>query len=113
MAGFCLCAVFIIVYREIILHLFQTWLNVPAYSHGFLVPIVALYIAWLIGGVVIIEQVFNYPGIGTLMIQAVHDRDIPLVQAIVLVIAGAYVLLNMGADLVVMMLDPRLQSMRG
>ena len=77
------------------------------------INLVALYVAWLVGGVVIIEQVFNYPGIGTLMIQAVHDRDIPLVQAIVLVIAGAYVVLNMGADLLVMMLDPRLRSMRG
>jgi len=77
------------------------------------INLVALYVVWLIGGVVIIEQVFNYPGIGTLMIQAVHDRDIPLVQAIVLVIAGAYVVLNMGADLLVMMLDPRLRSMRG
>ena len=77
------------------------------------INLVALYIAWLVSGVVIIEQVFNYPGIGTLMIGAVHDRDIPLVQAIVLVIAGAYVVLNMGADLLVMMLDPRLRSMRG
>ncbi len=77
------------------------------------INLIALYLAWLVGGVVIIEQVFNYPGIGTLMIQAVHDRDIPLVQAIVLVIAGAYVVLNMGADLLVMMLDPRLRSMRG
>jgi peptide/nickel transport system permease protein len=77
------------------------------------IHLIALYLAWLVGGVVIIEQVFNYPGIGTLMIQAVHDRDIPLVQGIVLVIAGGYVVLNMGADLLVMMLDPRLRSMRG
>jgi len=77
------------------------------------INLVALYIAWLVSGVVIIEQVFNYPGIGTLMIRAVHDRDIPLVQAIILVFAGAYVVLNMGADLLVTMLDPRLRSMRG
>jgi peptide/nickel transport system permease protein len=77
------------------------------------INLLALYIAWLASGVVIIEQVFNYPGIGTLMVGAVHDRDIPLVQAIVLVIAGTYVVLNMGTDLLVMMLDPRLRSMRG
>jgi ABC-type dipeptide/oligopeptide/nickel transport system permease component len=59
------------------------------------INLVALYIAWLVGGVVIIEQVFNYPGIGTLMIQAVHDRDIPLVQGVILVIAGGYVVLNL------------------
>jgi len=77
------------------------------------INLIALYIAWLVGGMVIIEQVFNYPGVGTLMIQAVHDRDLLLIQAIVLVIAGGYVVLNMGADLLVMMLDPRLRSMRG
>ena len=47
LAGFSLCAVFIIVYREVILSLFQAWLNVSAYSHGFLVPIVSLYIVWI------------------------------------------------------------------
>jgi len=76
------------------------------------INLVALYIAWLVGGVVIIEQVFNYPGIGTMMIQAVHDRDIPLVQGVVLVIAGAYVVLNLGADMLTMVLNPRLRSMR-
>ncbi|TEU19225.1 MAG: ABC transporter permease [Anaerolineales bacterium] len=76
------------------------------------INLVALYIAWLVSGVVIIEQVFNYPGIGTMMIQAVHDRDIPLVQGVVLVIAGAYVVLNLGADMLTMVLNPRLRSMR-
>lgn len=76
------------------------------------INLVALYIAWLVGGVVIIEQVFNYPGIGTMMIQAVHDRDIPLVQGITLVIAGGYVVLNLGADMLTMVLNPRLRSMR-
>lgn len=76
------------------------------------INLVALYIAWLVSGVVIIEQVFNYPGIGTMMIQAVHDRDIPLVQGIVLVIAGGYVVLNLGADILTMVLNPRLRSMR-
>ncbi len=76
------------------------------------INLVALYIAWLVSGVVIIEQVFNYPGIGTMMIQAVHDRDIPLVQGIVLVIAGGYVVLNLGADMLTMVLNPRLRSMR-
>jgi peptide/nickel transport system permease protein len=77
------------------------------------INLLAMYIAWLVGGLVIIEQVFNYPGIGTLMIQAVHDRDIPLVQSVILLAASAYVLLNLGADLLTMMLNPRLRSMRG
>ena len=77
------------------------------------INLLAMYIAWLVGGLVIIEQVFNYPGIGTLMIQAVHDRDIPLVQSVILLVASAYVLLNLGADLLTMVLNPRLRSMRG
>lgn len=77
------------------------------------INLVAMYIAWLVGGLVIIEQVFNYPGIGALMIQAVHDRDIPLVQSVILLVASAYVLLNLGADLLTMVLNPRLRSMRG
>ena len=76
------------------------------------INLLAMYIAWLVGGLVIIEQVFNYPGIGTLMIQAVHDRDIPLVQSVILLVASAYVLLNLGADLLTMVLNPRLRSMR-
>ena len=77
------------------------------------INLLAMYIAWLVGGLVIIEQVFNYPGIGTLMIQAVHDRDIPVVQSVILLVASAYVLLNLGADLLTMVLNPRLRSMRG
>lgn len=76
------------------------------------INLIALYLAWLVGGVVIIEQVFNFPGVGTLMIQAVHDRDVQLIQAIVLIIASSYVLLNMAADILIMMLDPRLRSIR-
>jgi peptide/nickel transport system permease protein len=77
------------------------------------INLLAMYIAWLVGGLVIVELVFNYPGIGTLMIQAVHDRDIPLVQSVILLVASAYVLLNLGADLLTMVLNPRLRSMRG
>jgi len=77
------------------------------------VNLMALYIVWLIGGVVIVERVFNYPGIGTMMIQAVYDRDVPLVQAIALVLAGAYITFNLAADLLTMVLNPRLRSMRG
>ncbi len=56
------------------------------------INIIALTVAWLLGGAVIIEQVFNYPGIGTLMIRAIYDRDLPLVQAIALILATVYVL---------------------
>ncbi|MCV6588263.1 MAG: ABC transporter permease [Marinobacterium sp.] len=77
------------------------------------VNIIALTIAWLLGGVVIIEQVFNYPGIGTLMISAIYDRDLPLVQAIALVLAAIYVGVNLLADLTSLALNPRLRTARG
>lgn len=76
------------------------------------INIIALTVAWLLGGAVIIEQVFNYPGIGTLMIRAIYDRDLPLVQAIALILATVYVLCNLLADLSSLALNPRLRTAR-
>ncbi|KAE9526437.1 ABC transporter permease [Testudinibacter aquarius] len=73
------------------------------------INVVALTIAWLLGGVVVIEQVFNYPGMGTLMLQAIYDRDLPLVQAIALIFAIIYIVVNLLADLLILLLDPRLR----
>lgn len=74
--------------------------------------IAALTIAWLIGGLFVIEAVFNYPGVGTLLLTAIHDRDLPLVQSIAMVMAVIYVLANLGADLLTLVLNPRLRSPR-
>ena len=74
--------------------------------------IAALTIAWLIGGLFVIESVFNYPGIGTLLLTAIHDRDLPLVQSIAMVMAVIYVIANLGADLLTLVLNPRLRSLR-
>ena len=74
------------------------------------VNVIALTIAWLLGGVVIVEQVFNYPGMGTLMLQAIYDRDLPLVQAIALIFAFIYVVVNLMADIAMVVLDPRLRT---
>lgn len=76
------------------------------------VNVIALTIAWLLGGVVIIEQVFNFPGIGTLMIRAIYDRDLPLVQAIALILAAVYIACNLIADLCSLALSPRLRTAR-
>ena len=77
------------------------------------INIVALTIAWLLGGVIIIEQVFNFPGIGTLMINGISDRDLALVQAIAIILAGFYVGINLLADLMSLVLNPRLRTARG
>lgn len=74
--------------------------------------VAALTIAWLIGGLFVIEAVFNYPGVGTLLLTAIHDRDLPLVQSIAMIMAVIYVLVNLLADLLTLLLNPRLQSPR-
>lgn len=74
--------------------------------------VIAINIAWLIGGVVVVEAVFNYPGMGTLMIESVHNRDLPVIQAIAVLSASVYALTNLGADVVAMLLDPRQRSGR-
>ncbi|WP_129669507.1 ABC transporter permease [Phytoactinopolyspora endophytica] len=71
--------------------------------------VIALNIAWLVGGVVVVETVFNYPGIGTLMIDAVYDRDLPVLQAIAVLSAVVYALCNLAADLAAIALNPRLR----
>ncbi len=74
------------------------------------INIVALTMAWLLSGVVVIEKVFNYPGLGTLIIQSIFDRDLPLVQAIALMFAVMYLVVNLIADFLVILLNPRLRT---
>ena len=76
------------------------------------IQIAALTVAWLIDGLVIIEVVFNYPGIGTLILDSIHNRDIPMVQGIALVSAGVYILANLSSDFLNLVLNPRLRSLR-
>ena len=68
----------------------------------------AFNLAYLIVGVVVVEVVFVYPGIGQGMVDAVRSRDVPVVQACALLFALAYVLLNLAADIVTILSDPRL-----
>ena len=76
------------------------------------INIVALTMAWLLGGVVVVETVFNYPGLGRLMVDAIAERDLPVVQAIALILAAVYVGLNLIADLLTLLLNPRLRGMK-
>ena len=77
------------------------------------INVIALTMAWLLGGVAIIETVFNYPGIGKLLINAIGDRDLALVQGIAIILAGIYIGLNFIADLLALVLNPRLRTTRG
>lgn len=75
-----------------------------------LINIVGLAVAALLGGAVVTEQIFNIPGVGRLLIQAIGRRDVPLVQGTVLVTAGIYVLVNLIVDIVCAALDPRVRQ---
>jgi peptide/nickel transport system permease protein len=72
--------------------------------------VVALTLQWLIGGLFIVETVFQYPGIGQGLVQAVIARDIPLVQAVSMIIATTYILITIVADIAVVLLVPKLRT---
>ena len=77
-----------------------------------IIAVIALNLAYLIVGVVVIEVVFVYPGVGQFMVDGVTKRDLPVVQACGLVFAGAFVSLNTIADVLGILVNPRLRNPR-
>jgi peptide/nickel transport system permease protein len=80
---------------------------------GPVAQVLALQLAWLAGGVVVVEFLFRYPGIGQALIDAVATRDVQVVQAITMIIAAFYVLVNLAADVAGMLADPRIRTSGG
>jgi ABC-type dipeptide/oligopeptide/nickel transport system permease component len=78
-----------------------------------LVTIAGLEFGFLLGGTVVIETVFAWPGLGRLVVQAIFNRDYPLVQAVVLVLAGIFVAVNLAVDLIYGLLDPQIRLREG
>jgi peptide/nickel transport system permease protein len=76
------------------------------------ITVVGVQIGWLVGGLVVIETLFNYPGIGSLMLDAAKGHDVPVLEATVLVVALIYMLLNLTADLLYGVLNPRIRHAR-
>jgi peptide/nickel transport system permease protein len=74
------------------------------------IQVIALQLAWLAGGVVLVETLFNYPGIGFQLVDAVSSHDVPVVQALSMIIAGVYVLVNLLADVLSILLTPRART---
>jgi peptide/nickel transport system permease protein len=74
------------------------------------IQVTALQLAWMAGGVVVVEFVFSFPGIGALFIDAVDNRDMPVVQTITMLAAAIYVVLNLLADLLTIAVTPRLRT---
>jgi peptide/nickel transport system permease protein len=74
------------------------------------IQVIALNLAYLAGGIVLVEFVFGYPGIGGALVDAVSNRDVPVVQALAILIAGLYVFLNLCADIATILVSPRLRT---
>jgi len=77
-----------------------------------IINVVVINLAYLVVGVVVVEAVFVYPGMGQLMVDSVKKRDLPVVQACSLVFAATYILLNLTADLLSVLSNPRLRHPR-
>ncbi|MEE4275010.1 MAG: ABC transporter permease [Thermoleophilia bacterium] len=73
------------------------------------VTVIGTQIGWLIGGLVVVEVLFAYPGIGNIMVDAAKNKDLPLLEAAVLMVAILYMLSNLIADIVVAFLNPRIR----
>jgi peptide/nickel transport system permease protein len=80
---------------------------------GALVPAIqaiALSLAYLAGGIVVVEYVFNYPGVGAKLVDAVHNKDLPVAQTVTLLIAAVYVVVNLLADVITLLVSPRVRT---
>jgi peptide/nickel transport system permease protein len=73
-----------------------------------IVNVIAINLAYLVVGVVIVEVVFVYPGLGQLLVDSVSKRDVPVVQACSMLFASVYILLNLSADIISIVTNPRL-----
>ena len=74
-----------------------------------IITVIGIGVALLISGVVITETVFNIPGLGRLTVDAITNRDYPIIQGVIVVFSGAYVLVNLAVDLVYTVIDPRIR----
>jgi peptide/nickel transport system permease protein len=72
--------------------------------------VTALNLAYLVGGVVVVEKVFAYPGFGSLLVDALQLRDLPVIEATVMLAAGVYIAANLIADVGAILLNPRLRN---
>jgi peptide/nickel transport system permease protein len=73
------------------------------------ITVIGMNLGWMLGGLVIVETVFSYPGVGQLLVEAVNYRDVPMIQATVLLVAFAYAFGNLLADVAYVYLNPRIR----
>ncbi len=73
------------------------------------VAVISLDVGYLLGGIIVVEEIFAWPGLGRLLIYALENRDLPVIQAITLLLAAVYALSNLVSDIVIAILDPRVR----
>ncbi len=73
------------------------------------ITVIAINTGWLLGSIVVVEEIFAYPGLGRMLLRAIELRDMPVVQATMIVVAAAYILSNVAADILYSYLDPRIE----
>src|SRR5215212_1526653 len=74
------------------------------------IQVAALQLAWMAGGVVVVEYVFSYPGIGPLLVEGVRNQDMPVVQTVTMLAAAVYVFMNLFADVATILVTPKLRT---
>jgi len=77
------------------------------------VTVIAINLGWLLGGAVVVEATFGFPGVARLILNAIQHRDIPVMEAGLLFVVTAYVTVNFGTDILYTLLDPRIRYSRG
>ena len=73
------------------------------------VAVISLDVGYLLGGIIVVEEIFAWPGLGRLLIYALENRDLPVIQAITLILATVYALTNLLSDIAIAALDPRVR----
>lgn len=73
------------------------------------VAVISLDIGYLLGGIIVVEEIFAWPGLGRLLIYALENRDLPVIQAVTLLLATVYALSNFLSDVIIAILDPRVR----
>lgn len=73
------------------------------------IAVISLDIGYLLGGIIVVEEIFAWPGLGRLLIYALENRDLPVIQAVTLLLAAVYALSNLLSDIVIALLDPRVR----
>jgi peptide/nickel transport system permease protein len=73
------------------------------------ITVLAISVGWLISGLIVVENVFNYPGMGRLLVSAIENRDLPVIQAVAMITVVGFSLANLAADLLYAALDPQIR----